>query len=312
MSNERQADSATDPSHVDGEIRRQPWSWRTAIERLPEVAAALPQPGERVAVIGCGTSWFMATAFAALRERSGGGETDSFAASQFPAHRAYDRVIGISRSGTTTEVIRAAEQTRVPFVAITALPDSPLAAVTSDAIVLDFADEESVVQTVFATTALMMLRASLGEDLTAVIDQADQVLAGAHSVPSELERSDQITFIGQDFAYGFALEAALKLREAAQLWTEAYPQLEYRHGPVSIAQPGRAVWVLGAPEPGIAADVAATGASVVDDDLDPVADLVRAQLFAVRRARLQGLDPDRPRNLTRSVILADTVDAHLS
>ena len=42
-------------------------------------------------------------------------------------------------------------------------------------------------------------------------------------------------------------------------------------------------------------DVAATGATVVDDDLDPVADLVRAQLLAVRRAEAAGLDPDRPR-----------------
>ncbi len=45
------------------------------------------------------------------------------------------------------------------------------------------------------------------------------------------------------------------MREAAQLWTEAYPQLEYRHGPISIAQPGRAVWVFGSPAAGLAGDV---------------------------------------------------------
>jgi fructoselysine-6-P-deglycase FrlB-like protein len=312
MSHDMHADAASDQGHVDREIRRQPSSWRTAIQRLDQFAAVLPQPGERVAVIGCGTSWFMADAYAALREQSGGGETDSFAASRLPVHRGYDRVIAISRSGTTTEVIRAAEQASAPFVAITALPDSPLAAVTSDAVVLDFADEESVVQTVFATTTLMLLRASLGEDLDGVIDQAEAVLDGRHPLAAELDMCDQVTFIGQDLAYGTAQEAALKLREAAQLWTEAYPQLEYRHGPISIAQPGRAVWVMGRPEPGIVPDVVATGASVVDDDLDPVADLVRAQLFAVRRARLRGLDPDRPRNLTRSVILADALDVHLS
>ena len=58
-------------------------------------------------MIGCGTSWFMAAAYAALREQLGAGETDTFAASQFPAERTYDRVVAISRSGTTTEVIRA-------------------------------------------------------------------------------------------------------------------------------------------------------------------------------------------------------------
>ena len=44
----------------------------------------LPQPGERVAVVGCGTSWFMAQAYAALREASGQGETDAFAAIGVP------------------------------------------------------------------------------------------------------------------------------------------------------------------------------------------------------------------------------------
>ena len=308
MTSNPHSEPSPEPTPVGQEIRRQPSAWRTALDRLSAVAALLPQPGERVAVIGCGTSWFMATAYAALREQGGGGVTDSFAASQFPVHRAYDRVIAISRSGTTTEVIRAAEQTAAPVVAVTAVPDSPLAAVTSDAIVLDFADEASVVQTVFATTALMLLRGSLGEAVEAVIDQAEAVIAGARPVSADLERADEITFIGQGWAYGIAQEAALKLREAAQLWTEAYPQMEYRHGPISISEPGRAVWVFGPPEPGIVMDVTATGALVVDDDLDPVADLVRAQLLAVRLAQRRGLDPDRPRRLTRSVMLADSVD----
>ena len=76
-----------DPTHLATEIRRQPASWMQAAELLPEVTAELPQPGERVAVIGCGTSWFMALAYASLREEQGGGETDAFAASEFPPAR---------------------------------------------------------------------------------------------------------------------------------------------------------------------------------------------------------------------------------
>ena len=53
--------------HVTDEIESQPDSWRRARALLPDVAGALPEPGERVAVIGCGTSWFMAEAFANLR-----------------------------------------------------------------------------------------------------------------------------------------------------------------------------------------------------------------------------------------------------
>jgi fructoselysine-6-P-deglycase FrlB-like protein len=298
-------DTTSAPTHVDREIRRQPQAWTAALGLLPDLADKLPQAGERVAVIGCGTSWFMAAAYGSLRELGGHGETDVFAASQFPTARRYDRVLAISRSGTTTEVLQAIQATGSPVVAITAVPDSVVAEAAADSIVLDFADEKSVVQTVFATTALMLLRGSLGESLDHVIAQAVDVLEADPPYPVELDRADQVTFIGQDWAYGIAQEAALKMREAAQLWTEAYPQMEYRHGPISIAQPGRAVWVFGRPVPGLAADIAATGATLVNGDLDPVADLVRAQLLAVRRARSRQLDPDRPRNLTRSVVLGE-------
>jgi fructoselysine-6-P-deglycase FrlB-like protein len=294
-------------THVAREIRSQPRAWARALDQLSTAAAALPERGERVAVIGCGTSWFMAESYAHLREQRGAGETDSFAASQFPAGRGYDRVVVISRSGTTTEVLRAIEATRVPVLALTAVPDSPIDRAADQRIVLDFADEQSVVQTVFATTALMLLRGSLGEPLDAVIGQADAVLAGAHALSPAVAASTQFSFLGQGWAYGIALEAGLKMREAAQLWTESYPQMEYRHGPIAIAQPGRTVWVFGDPVPGLAADVAATGAGFVDDPLDPMADLIRAQLLAVRRAEEQGLDPDRPRHLARSVVLPEVI-----
>ena len=38
-------------------------------------------------MIGCGTSWFMAQAYAALREGNGHGRTDAFAASEMPSRR---------------------------------------------------------------------------------------------------------------------------------------------------------------------------------------------------------------------------------
>src|SRR4051794_1013307 len=86
--------TAVPTSHVGREIRRQPAAWREALDRLPDLASLLPAPGERVAVIGCGTSWFMAQAYAALREAAGAGETDAFAASLFPDRR-YDRIVAI-------------------------------------------------------------------------------------------------------------------------------------------------------------------------------------------------------------------------
>ena len=288
-------------SHVSTEIEAQPSAWRQAMDLLPSTRDALPAPGERVAVIGCGTSWYMAEAYAALREDAGAGETDFFPASRLPTGRTYDRVVAISRSGTTTEVIDALATSTARRTSIVADASTPISGVSDDLVVLDFAEEQSVVQTVFATTTLMLLRASLGERLDEVIAQTE--LALTQPLDPSWKSAPQFTFLGQGWAHGVAREAALKMREAAQWWTEAYPQMEYRHGPISIAEPGRVVWVFGDPVTGLLDDVAATGATVVCDDLDPVSDLVRAQRLAVALAEKAGLDPDRPRHLTRSVVL---------
>ncbi len=287
--------------HVSSEIEGQPAAWRRALELLPSVSATLPEPGERVAVIGCGTSWFMAESYAALREGAGQGETDCYTASMLPRSRSYDRVLAISRSGTTTEVLDALAGSTARRTSIVTDASTPVAQVSSECVVLDFADEQSVVQTVFATTALMLLRASLGEPVEHVVAEAEKVLRDAPD--PRLDGASQFTFLGQGWSHGIAREAALKMREASRSWTEAYPQMEYRHGPISISEPGRVVWVFGEPVPGLTDDVSATGATVVCDDLDPVSDLVRVQMLAVRLAETAGLDPDRPRNLTRSVVL---------
>ncbi|MGW1680894.1 SIS domain-containing protein [Saccharopolyspora sp. NPDC002376] len=288
---------------VDSEIDSQPECWLRASELAQEVAGMLPARGERVAVAGCGTSWFMAMAYAALREATGQGVTDAFPASEMPLGRSYDRVLVISRSGTTTEVLELLRQLKgtTPTVAITAVPDAPIAEVCDELIGLEFADEQSVVQTRFATTALALLRTSLGEDLTSAVSDARAVL---ETELGALPASEQITFLGTGWTVGLAHEAALKVREAAGLWSEAYPAMEYRHGPISIAEPGRTTWMFGEAPTGLTADIASAGAEFVDSgQRDPMAHLVLAQRVAVAAAVERELNPDQPRNLTRSIIL---------
>ena len=285
-------------TYLRDEIASQPSVW----ERALEVSAdALPAAGERVAVIGCGTSFYMAQAYAALREAAGHGETDAFAASEFPADRRYDRVLALTRSGTTTEVLAALDRTSVPSVAVTADPATPISSAADAVVALEFADEKSVVQTRFATSALVLLRASVGERLAGLSEAATAELATP--LPQELLEAEQWTFLGTGWTIGLANEAALKLREATQSWTESYYAMEYRHGPVSIAAPGRVVWVFGAAPAGLVDEVRRTGAHVETFDGDPLVSLVRAHRVAEAVAEARGLDPDRPRNLDRSVIL---------
>ena len=292
-------------AEVEREIPTQPAMWRRAVDVAAASSERLPSPGERVAVVGCGTSWFVAQAYASLREAGGGGATDAFAASEAPFTRDYDRLVAVSRSGTTTEVARllGAIPAATRTVAITAVADSPVAEEAGDVILLDFADERSVVQTRFATTALALLRASLGDDVERVAADGEEALR--RPLPDGLEGFGHFVFLGRGWTVGLANEAALKFREAAQAWTESYPAMEYRHGPISVAGPASLVWSLGSVGDDVVRDVAATGATVVSSDLDPMAELVVAQRAAIALAASKDLDPDRPRHLTRSVVLPE-------
>ena len=289
-------------AHMEAELASQPDMWAKASSLRAE-RALLPARGARVAVVGCGTSWFIAQSYASLRESRGFGETDAFAASEAFTGRDYDVVVALTRSGTTTEVLDLVRRVRgkARVVGVVGDEHSPFVDLVDDLVALPFADEQSVVQTRFATTALAFFRASLGHDLDVTIAQATDAIA--EDLPAELIDASQYTFLGRAWSVGLAHEAALKMREASQSWTESYPSMEYRHGPISIAAAGRVTWHFGDAPPGLAADVAVTGARLEDSDIDPMADLVRAQRVALARARARGLDPDLPRNLTRSVIL---------
>ncbi|MEU0813161.1 SIS domain-containing protein [Streptomyces mirabilis] len=291
-------------THVEHELKSQPECWIRAAEQAKAHDGALPEVGERVAIVGCGTSFFMAQAAAALREGSGQGETDAFAASEFPEGRSYDRVVALTRSGTTTEVLELLGRLRgrTRTTAITADPATPVMDRADDLVVLDFADERSVVQTRFATTAFTLFRAHLGLHTDDVV--ADARTALATPLPEGLVDCAQFTFLGRGWTVGLANEAGLKMREASLAWTEAYPAMEYRHGPISVTTAGTATWMLGEAPEGLAEQVRATGGRWVAGELDPLAELVRAQRLAVAVAAARGLDPDRPRHLTRSVVLA--------
>ncbi|GAA2058434.1 SIS domain-containing protein [Catenulispora yoronensis] len=302
-------------AHVEAEIASQPDTWRRAAAiAVSPTADALPARGERVAVVGCGTSLYMAQAYAALREQAGLGETDAFAASEFPFGRRYDRVVALTRSGTTTEVLELLERLKgvLPTVAVIADPATPAPALADATIVLDFADEKSVVQTRFATTALTLFRAHVAAQSGTVFD-VEKAAADAHAcatepLPADLLDKTQFAFLGRGWTVGLANEAGLKMTEASLTWTQSYPAMEYRHGPISIASPGTLTWMLGDAPRGLAEQVRATGGAWLDacaDGRDPLAELIRVQRLAVALGAAKGLEVDNPRNLTRSIILSE-------
>ena len=303
--------------HTRTEIASQPDLWTVALERAATGVPGLPVPGESVLVLGCGTSFYVGTAYARIREDAAHGTTDALIASELPRLlRPYDRVVAISRSGTSSELLDAVRAARrqQPGIRVTALlgeQGTPLADLADDVVDLSFADEQSVVQTRFPTVQLVLLRAALGPSghgddtdpavLAGLPERGRSALAG--TLPATGIR--QLVVLGHGWGVAIAEEAALKVREAAGQWTESYAVGEYRHGPVATCGPGTLVWGLDAVPTDIVATVEAAGGRVEHGCGEPLLELVRLHRYAVELATEAGRDPDVPSLLSRSVVLPE-------
>lgn len=306
------------------EINSQPDLWRRALDLGFSGTGGLPEQGEHVLVLGCGTSYYVAWAFAVLREAAGHGATDALVASELPpVLRPYDRVVAISRSGTSSELLDAVRtlRTQQPGIPVTALlgeQRTPLAELSTTVVDLSFADEQSVVQTRFPTTQLVLLRAALSttclpadgrsteydrtslENLQDLPRQAEQALVSA--LPATGIR--QLVVLGHGWGVPIAEEAALKVRESAGAWAESYAEGEYRHGPIATSGPGTLVWGLNRLPADLVEAVTAAGGVVEHGCGEPLIELVRLHRYALALAEEAGRDADRPWYLSRSVVLS--------
>jgi glutamine---fructose-6-phosphate transaminase (isomerizing) len=329
-----------------------------AADAAPAAARDLLASAGRIVITGAGSSYYLAqaaaaTARAALRrpviaaplselilrpdgvlaEASGGG-----------AAGRRDPVVIISRSGSTSEAVDVAERMRRaghPTIAVTCRGDSPLAGAADVALVSPDGDEAAIVMTrSFASMLALLLRlvASVAGDerLTADLGQipgrwAEAVSAAA--VGRRLAATDwsRIVILGGGPAYGIAAEWGLKLTETSQVPTNAYEPLEFRHGPVSVCEPGMlVVGLVGGPgaadEIAVVQEAAGLGAttwllardadeaagfggevSLIGGGLHPAARLPLllhpAHALALGLALTRGCDPDAPRHLGQVVIL---------
>lgn len=302
---------------IEAEIARQPSAWREMAKLGRRLSDRLVRRGQRLAFVGCGSSWFAGQAIAALRERLGAGTSDAFCASELPVGRRYDAVVAISRSGETTEAVDALERSpewaggeardadrRGPApwrVALTTVPGTPLVAVADEAFVLGIAAEESVVETVSVTSVVALWLAALGLDVEGAAAAAEAVLRAP--LPDRLFAARQHVLLGTGHGVGLASEGALKLREAAGAWAESYPASELRHGPLGAIGPHSLVWSIGELEGPLVDAAEDAGASVVPTSGDALADVVLVQRSAVALARRLGRDPAHPPRLERAVVL---------
>ena len=153
----------------------------------------------------------------------------------------------------------------------------------------------------------------------------DDRMALIQSVAERLKNCNHLYVIGRGPSYPLALEAALKIKEVSYIHAEGFAGGELKHGVIALIEPGTPCIVLAPRDETYAAiisgamEVRARGGFVIgispvnNEAFDlhvPVADLgdaaglvnvVPAQVLAYHLARLRGYDPDKPRNLAKSV-----------
>jgi glucosamine--fructose-6-phosphate aminotransferase (isomerizing) len=322
--------------------------------RAPVAATALLAGAERIVLTGAGSSYYLAQSVAAVARavlrrpviaaplselilRPEGVLVGAQGATREP-------VVVISRSGSTSEAVSVAERmsaARHPTIAVTCRPDSPLAATADVTLVSPAGDEAAIVMTrsfasmlglLLGVVAVVGREGALAADLVQVAGRWDETSAAAR-IGRRLGATDwsRVVVLGGGPAFGIAAEWGLKLTETSQVPASAYEPLEFRHGPISVCEPGMlVVGLVGGPgaieEVAVLEEAARLGATTWliarDDDeargtngelsligggLHPAARLPLllhpGHALALELALTRGRDPDAPRHLGQVVIL---------
>ncbi len=347
-------------SHTLSEILSQPQCWRECLQGLVDnnqfgsIRKRLSLQSDWL-FIGCGSSYYVALAAAASWTSLTGRRAQAIPASELLL---FPRLVlsglttcqpgFISRSGRTSEILKAAEylerKENIRTLAISCVADSPLEEICTATLHLLPADEKSTVMTRSFSSMLIglqVLAAALGnntsfiEALRTLARLTQSVLEPLPSRIQEFVRANDFAdyvFLGQGPLYGVACECMLKVKEMSCSYAQCFHTLEFRHGPKAIVSPETLVTFLLSEsgyeeERKVLEEVKGLGgttlvvANVADDAARRAADfmvdlhlevpenarwgayVLPGQLLGLFTGLKKGYDPDRPRNLSRVVIL---------
>ncbi|MGZ9221559.1 MAG: SIS domain-containing protein [Anaerolineales bacterium] len=162
-------------------------------------------------------------------------------------------VIGVSQSGQSPDIVSVVEEGRKQgclTLAITNIPDSPLAQAADLVLDIQAGEEKAVAATKTYTTELMaiaMISAALNNsderwnELASVSRWAEKTLALDKEIMQMTQRyryMSQCVVLGRGFNYATAFEWALKLKELTYLIAEPYSSADFQHGPIAMVEGG--------------------------------------------------------------------------
>ncbi len=333
------------------EIYSQPETWAAALDVLSAQRSDIKHLWQRgqydhVLFTGCGSTYFLSLAAASLLQELSGLAVRALPASELwlSPSSSYARagktlLVAVSRSGSTTETVRACEafkhDGRGDVVTLSCYPDQPLARIGALNIVLPSGQEDSVVQTrafstlylgVVALAALWTDNGTLFAELSSLSAAGRRVLNHsaelAQAIGADLD-FDRFYFLGSGPRYGLACEYALKMKEMSLTHSEPFHFMEFRHGPMSMVTGSTVLVGLVSQtnrtnEVKVLAEMSDRGARIVtvgENDVEiefrsglseaarSVLYLPFAHLIGYERSMAKGLNPDQPHHLTAVVKL---------
>lgn len=339
------------------EITTQTEAWVEALDVVERSSADLRalfnSRYSQVIFTGCGSTYYLSQAAAALFQECTGRIARAVPAGELLLNERTvlssntnepTLLIAISRSGATTETLRAVEHFKThhngKVLVITNYADRPLPRLADLPLVIEKGQEESVAQTrSFASMYVAAVAASLlaGEyhaERSAMYQLAEkgQILLRVHAhLAQEVGENlsyDRFYFLGSGIRYGLACEANLKMKEMTLTHSEPFHFLEFRHGPMSMVGGHTVVvgllsesnfpheWAVLEEMRNLGAKVLALAErgekvnvqfhSQLPEIAYGVLYLPVLQLMAYHRALAKGLDPDRPTHLS-AVVELDTL-----
>lgn len=245
------------------EILSQPEAWQAGLSVTRDSAASFSaifqrEAYDQVLITGCGSTYYISIAAAALLTQLTGRPARALPASEIWFHPdlAYagcprTLLVAISRSGETSETLHACqaflESGRGPLVTITCYPDCALSTMGELNLVLPSGMEDSVAQTRSFSTMYLAWTALVAGTVgpTAQLDRlpaAARRLLDRYAPLAETLGADpsidRFYFLGSGIRYGLACELSLKMKEMSLSHSEPFHFMEFRHGPKSMITPG--------------------------------------------------------------------------
>ena len=270
-------------------------------------------------ICGCGTSYHVALILAKLFERDMQIRTIAHISSELTASTFLNEsaiAIVISQSGETADTLACMDilqEHNIPVFALCNVTTSTIAKRSQITFPLLCGPEIAVASTKVFCAAVLVGYLLINDYATKYNDdfvkETTNVLQNARQIlPTPQKAPKQIIIIGKDIDYVIALEAALKIKEVSYVHCEGYPANELKHGPLSMVDNNTLAIVFGDNSSNAIAEIKARGGKIMvpqfpktDNPLAFISKIIPAQIFALDLAQKLGNDPDKPRNLAKSV-----------